>query len=104
MHSLSQQIHPAASQGGMAQGGTQPIPLQGQEAVLPGAGSRARGQGEPGKSCPFGGSVALPWLRELGKAVPPKPGRCAHPPAGAPNTALNSLGTKPAWSPRGYLS
>lgn len=104
MHSLNQETDPEATQGGWGQGGTPPIPLQGKEAVLPGSGSRARGQGEPGKCCPFGGSVALPWLRKLGKPVPLKPGCCAHPPAGVPNTALTSLVTKPAWSPRSYPS
>lgn len=109
MHSLNQQgTDPEATQGGwvqggMAQGGRPPIPLQGNEAVLPGSGSRVKGRGQPGKCCPFGGSVALPWLGKLGKPVPRKPGCCAHPPAGAPNAALGSPVTKPAWSPRGYL-
>lgn len=98
-----QRRDPEATQGGWGQGGRPPIPLQGKEAVLPGTGSRVRGQGEPGKCCPFGGSVALPWLGKLGKPVPPKSGCRARPPAGAPDTALSIPVTKPAWPPRGYL-
>lgn len=82
--------------------GEHPSPLQGEEAALPGCGSRARGQGRARKRCPFGGSVALPWLRKMVEPMPPEPGYSAHPPA--PHAALNSLVTKSAWSPRGYLS
>lgn len=103
-HSLNQQTTDAEAaqggwvQGGMAQDGRPPIPLQGKEAALPGSGSRAGGQGEPGKCCPFGGSVALPWLRKLGKPVPlrklcPSTSWCSQ----------RSSVTKPAWFPRGYL-
>lgn len=41
----------------------------GEEAVLPGHGSRARGQRWAMKRCPFGGSVALPWLSEMVECV-----------------------------------
>lgn len=61
--------------------GEDPSPLQREEAVVPGRGSRARGQGRATKRCPFGGSVALPWLRKMGERVPPEPGCSAHPPA-----------------------
>lgn len=88
--------------GGGYRVGEHPSPLQGKEEALPGGGSGARGQGWATKRCPFGGSVALAWLRKTVERVPQEPGCSAHPPA--PHAALNSLVTKSAWSPRGYLA
>lgn len=104
LHSLNQQKpDPEDRRGGRGNRvGEHLSPLQWEEAVVPGCGSRARGQGQATKRCPFGGSVALPWLRKMGERVPPEPGCTAYPPA--PHAAVNSLVTKSAWSPRGYLS
>lgn len=66
--------------------GEHPSPLQGEEAVLPGRRSRARGQGWDMKRCPFGGSVALPWLRKMGEPVPPSGAWMLSPPTSFPSS------------------